>query len=72
MDNKIENCYWCDDEGKAEVKCSQTEDDINDKIFYVHCTKCGIKSGFADTEEEAIKLWNELYNLKKELKAVIL
>ena len=35
MDNKIENCYWCDDEGKAEVKCSQTEDDINDTEYAI-------------------------------------
>jgi hypothetical protein len=60
MNNKIENCYWCEDEGKAEVECCQTGDDISDKLFYVRCTKCGIKSGFADTKEEAIKQWNEL------------
>ena len=60
MNNKIKNCHWCGDEGKAEVKHYQIEDNINDKIFYVRCTKCGIKSGFASTEEEAIKRWNEL------------
>jgi Lar family restriction alleviation protein len=58
MKNKIKNCHWCGVE--AEVKHYQIGDNINDKIFYVRCTKCGIKSGFADTEEEAIKRWNEL------------
>lgn len=51
-ETKLEPCPFCSSKDDSE-NC----DDASDS-YWVECMKCGVRSGYFSTEEEATAAWN--------------
>ena len=58
--NEIKNCPFCGN--KAILRKRRPDHIMNGKSF-VCCVECKAKTGYYDTEEEAIKIWNRRANI---------
>lgn len=52
----MKKCKFCQNNGIIK------KDGI---AYYVQCSNCGVRSFYANTEKEAIELWNEMMSNKE-------
>ena len=56
MENNIKNCPFC---GAKAITRKRRPDHIMNGKSFVCCTECKAKTGYYNSEEEAIKVWNK-------------
>ena len=59
MSKELKPCPFC---GEKATISKRYHDAVKQEVYYVYCIKCGMQSGWSETEEKLRKTWNRRVN----------